>query len=411
MKKIIYISAMMLIIMTSVKEVYAIPKIDGTNIAKNVVTSVTNFADNAKKKYDEIANSEFIKTIGDGVEAAKSAYKFYEEKKEQVEAFREDPLQASLNLIEEQAQKEQEKKNAATGDEQKTDTASEEKGEFFTKLNDKVNTVKEATDLQQQEEKLLKNINDAKDAKRTEYENKVKVLEENNAQLEKEIEENPSRKEELTKQIEKNNAKIKAYEAGLEASEKEITAEDVAKLTDVQGALKNMQAKAEEWAKAQTEKVKAELLQKLQSTNTEDDLKQNTENNFLANNEAEDSKNIIEKRSYRKQEAGTNAIETAAQVAIVKRELDDDKTFTQNIANRTDAVDGSLPANITDTQATIAVVQELSKLIQLKIMDLKLKSAAEMAQFEKTSSTPDSDITKFSLDKYICETQSSGEKQ
>ena len=174
---------------------------------------------------------------------------------------------------------------------------------------------------------------------------------------------------------------------------------------------KNMQAKAEEWAKAQTEKVKAELLQKLQSTNTEDDLKQNTENNFLANNEAEDSKNIIEKRSYRKQEAGTNAIETAAQVAIVKRELDDDKTFTQNIANRTDAVDGSLPANITDTQATIAVVQELSKLIQLKIMDLKLKSAAEMAQFEKTSSTPDSDITKFSLDKYICETQSSGEKQ
>lgn len=170
-----------------------------------------------------------------------------------------------------------------------------------------------------------------------------------------------------------------------------------------------MQDKAEAWANEQTQKVKEELLSKLNSMNPEEDLKQNTENNFLANNEVEDAGNIIAKRSYRKQEAGTTAIETVAQVATIKRELDDDKTFTQNIASRTGATDGSLPANITDTQATIAVVQELAKTIELKIMDLKLKTASEMAQFEKTSSEPDSDITKFSLDKYICDGQNSGE--
>ena len=409
MKKIIYISALLFAVMLLPSEGNAIPKTDGGNAAKNVVTSVTNFVDNAKKKYDEISNSTLIKTIGNGINEAKGMYKKYEEYKAKVEAFREDPLQASLNLIEEQAQKEQEKKGTKGENGDNSSETSEETDGFFTKLNEKVNTVKEATDLQQQEENLLKNINDAKDAKRTEVESKVKVLEENNAQLEQEIEDNPSRKEELTKQIEKNNAKIKAYQAGLEASEQEITAEDVAKLTDVQGALKNMQDKAEAWANEQTQKVKEELLSKLNSMNPEEDLKQNTENNFLANNEVEDAGNIIAKRSYRKQEAGTTAIETVAQVATIKRELDDDKTFTQNIASRTGATDGSLPANITDTQATIAVVQELAKTIELKIMDLKLKTASEMAQFEKTSSEPDSDITKFSLDKYICDGQNSGE--
>ena len=409
MKKIIYISALLFAVMLLPSEGNAIPKTDGGNAAKNVITSVTNFADNAKKKYDEISNSTLIKTIGNGIDEAKGMYKKYEEYKAKAEAFREDPLQASLNLIEEQAQKEQEKKGTKDENGDNSSETSEETDGFFTKLNEKVNTVKEATDLQQQEENLLKNINDAKDAKRTEVESKVKVLEENNAQLEQEIEDNPSRKEELTKQIEKNNAKIKAYQAGLEASEQEITAEDVAKLTDVQGALKNMQDKAEAWANEQTQKVKEELLSKLNSMNPEEDLKQNTENNFLANNEVEDAGNIIAKRSYRKQEAGTTAIETVAQVATIKRELDDDKTFTQNIASRTGATDGSLPANITDTQATIAVVQELAKTIELKIMDLKLKTASEMAQFEKTSSEPDSDITKFSLDKYICDGQNSGE--
>ena len=409
MKKIIYISALLFAVMLLPSEGNAIPKTDGGNAAKNVVTSVTNFVDNAKKKYDEISNSTLIKTIGNGINEAKGMYKKYEEYKAKAEAFREDPLQASLNLIEEQAQKEQEKKGTKGENGDNSSETSEETDGFFTKLNEKVNTVKEATDLQQQEENLLKNINEAKDAKRTEVESKVKVLEENNAQLEQEIEDNPSRKEELTKQIEKNNAKIKAYQAGLEASEQEITAEDIAKLTDVQGALKNMQDKAEAWANEQTQKVKEELLSKLNSMNPEEDLKQNTENNFLANNEVEDAGNIIAKRSYRKQEAGTTAIETVAQVATIKRELDDDKTFTQNIASRTGATDGSLPANITDTQATIAVVQELAKTIELKIMDLKLKTASEMAQFEKTSSEPDSDITKFSLDKYICDGQNSGE--
>ena len=409
MKKIIYISALLFAVMLLPSEGNAIPKTDGGNAAKNVVTSVTNFADNAKKKYDEISNSTLIKTIGNVINEAKGMYKKYEEYKAKAEAFREDPLQASLNLIEEQAQKEQEKKGTKDENGDNSSETSEETDGFFTKLNEKVNTVKEATDLQQQEENLLKNINEAKDAKRTEVESKVKVLEENNAQLEQEIEDNPSRKEELTKQIEKNNAKIKAYQAGLEASEQEITAEDIAKLTDVQGALKNMQDKAEAWANEQTQKVKEELLSKLNSMNPEEDLKQNTENNFLANNEVEDAGNIIAKRSYRKQEAGTTAIETVAQVATIKRELDDDKTFTQNIASRTGATDGSLPANITDTQATIAVVQELAKTIELKIMDLKLKTASEMAQFEKTSSEPDSDITKFSLDKYICDGQNSGE--
>ena len=365
MKKIIYISALLFAVMLLPSEGNAIPKIDGGNAAKNAVTSVTNFADNAKKKYDEISNSTLIKTIGNGIDEAKGMYKKYEEYKAKAEAFREDPLQASLNLIEEQAQKEQEKKGTKGENGDNSSETSEETDGFFTKLNEKVNTVKEATDLQQQEENLLKNINDAKDAKRTEVESKVKVLEENNAQLEQEIEDNPSRKEELTKQIEKNNAKIKAYQAGLEASEQEITAEDVAKLTDVQGALKNMQDKAEAWANEQTQKVKEELLSKLNSMNPEEDLKQNTENNFLANNEVEDAGNIIAKRNYRKQEAGTTAIETVAQVATIKRELDDDKTFTQNIASRTGATDGSLPANITDTQATIAVVQELAKTIRL----------------------------------------------
>ena len=158
MKKIIYISALLFAVMLLPSEGNAIPKTDGGNAAKNVVTSVTNFADNAKKKYDEISNSTLIKTIGNGIDEAKGMYKKYEEYKAKVEAFREDPLQASLNLIEEQAQKEQEKKGTKGENGDNSSETSEETDGFFTKLNEKVNTVKEATDLQQQEENLLKNI-------------------------------------------------------------------------------------------------------------------------------------------------------------------------------------------------------------------------------------------------------------
>ena len=396
MKKEIILTSWLMMWMISANISEAKLKIDVGNSPKTVVTAVSNFFDNAKKTMDNVGNSAVIKTIGSYVEDAKQMQTIINDAKTTAEQIKEDPLGASIDLaeekLEEQAQKEQE---------------AEEDG-FATNLTEKIEKVQKMTDLEQQQQELLDQINTKREASNKEYQGKIEALQKNNQEIQNEIKEHPEKKEELTKQLEKNNTKIKEYQTLMLATEKEVTSEDVAKLTDVNAALTSMKAAADKQAQEWTQKVTDKLLSDVKSFNPEEELKQNTEKNFVADGSPVDQESITSRRANRTNTAANTAVDTFIQAAVIKRDLNDAKILTQKLANRTDTTDGSIGANATDTQTTIMIIKELAKLIKLKTMDLKLKTSAEMAKFEKIDSAVDSDIATFTLDKYICSETTDG---
>lgn len=396
MKKVIILTSWLMMWMISANISEAKLKIDVGNSPKTVVTAVSNFFDNAKKTMDNVGNSAVIKTIGSYVEDAKQMQTIINDAKTTAEQIKEDPLGASIDLaeekLEEQAQKEQE---------------AEEDG-FATNLTEKIEKVQKMTDLEQQQQELLDQINTKREASNKEYQGKIEALQKNNQEIQNEIKEHPEKKEELTKQLEKNNTKIKEYQTLMLATEKEVTSEDVAKLTDVNAALTSMKAAADKQAQEWTQKVTDKLLSDVKSFNPEEELKQNTEKNFVADGSPVDQESITSRRANRTNAAANTAVDTFVQAAVIKRDLNDAKILTQKLANRTDTTDGSIGANATDTQTTIMIIKELAKLIKLKTMDLKLKTSAEMAKFEKIDSAVDSDIATFTLDKYICSETTDG---
>lgn len=396
MKKVIILTSWLMMWMISANISEAKLKIDVGNSPKTVVTAVSNFSDDAKKTMDNVGNSAVIKTIGSYVEDAKQMQTIINDAKTTAEQIKEDPLGASIDLaeekLEEQAQKEQE---------------AEEDG-FATNLTEKIEKVQKMTDLEQQQQELLDQINTKREASNKEYQGKIEALQKNNQEIQNEIKEHPEKKEELTKQLEKNNTKIKEYQTLMLATEKEVTSEDVAKLTDVNAALTSMKAAADKQAQEWTQKVTDKLLSDVKSFNPEEELKQNTEKNFVADGSPVDQESITSRRANRTNTAANTAVDTFVQAAVIKRDLNDAKILTQKLANRTDTTDGSIGANATDTQTTIMIIKELAKLIKLKTMDLKLKTSAEMAKFEKIDSAVDSDIATFTLDKYICSETTDG---
>ncbi len=367
-------------------------KIDAGKLAKEVVTSITNFMENFKKMMDESAAIQRAAKMGKGVmETAKQLESIKEEAEDAVNEIKEDPLNGTLNVLDEHL-----------GDNEKFQ-------QLQNTISDKMNDAQELLDLEEKKEKLEAKIAEQVAAKKAELEGKITVLEENNKNLKDEIEKNPSQKDEYEKQIEQNNLKIAEYQAMMSTIEGEISAEMLQELTDLNAQLDKLKASAEQYAQEQKDKVMNELKGKLSSMNSEDELKANTSKNFLAAGEVETNENILNKRFYRIQTAGNTAIEVGAKSAIIKNGLPDMGEYTKKLAARTETSDGSISTNTTDTQVSIEQIKMIAKLIELTIYDLKQSTASEMASHNGVSSAPDSNITTFSLDKYICKPQSTKE--
>ena len=401
MRKSAFLLASAISLILGIDSAYAIPKIDFGGTAKEIVTSVSNFLDNAKKQLDNSAAIQRVIKMGKGaIETAKQLEEMKKKVEEQVAAFEEDPLNAGLNLAQDQLDK-------ASG------LNKGEEANWADKISSKMQDAQSMLDLEAQKEKLENEINEKMQGQKTELEGKIKVLEENNKNLAAEIEKNPDKKEEYEKQIAANNLKIEGYNKAVSALGQEFSLENAAgtaaELADVNSQLNKLQSAATNYAKEQAAKVQQELEEQLKSMTPEQDLKEITSKNFLAAGEPENTANIMSKKQYRKKEAGDTAIEVAARTAKLQDELPDLVDYTQKVAARTDTADGTISANTTDSQVSAEQVKALAKFIEVTIYDLKLKTSQEIAAYQGASSEPDSNITSFTLDKYICEPSNTSE--
>ena len=397
MRKLTFLLTSIICISLCFKTAQAIPKIDAGGSAKEITTSISNFFQNAKKKIESSTAFQRAMKLGKGaIETAKQLDEIRKDAEEQIAAFEEDPLSAGLNLAQEGLDKASGEKNGGEAN-------------WADKISNKMNDAQKLLDVEAQKKKLEEEINKAVDGQKATLEGKIKTLEENNKNLQAEIEKDPSKKEEYEKQIANNNLKIKGYQTALSAADGGISSEKLQELTDLNSTLSSLQASAEQYAQEQKEKVLSAINEKLKSMTTEDDLKATTKNNFLAAGEPENSGNIFGKKTYRKQQAGNDAITTSATAAKIKKELPEMVNYTEKVVTRTKTADGTISSNTTDTQVTVEQVKALAKFIELTIYDLKLKTSSSIASYQEVSSTPDSNITTFSLDKYICTSDNKGE--
>ncbi len=401
MRKSAFLLASTISLVVGIDSAYAFPKIDFGGTSKEIVTSVTNFLDNAKKQLDNSAALQRAIRMGKGaIETAKQLEEIKKTVEEQATAIKEDPLNAGLDLAQDQLDK----------------FSGENKGEeanWADKISNKMQDAQSMLDLEAQKEQLENEITEQMQGQKTELEGKIKVLEENNKNLAAEIENNPDKKEEYEKQIAANNLKIEGYNKAASSLEQEFSLENAsataAELADVNSQLSKLQAAATNYANEQAAKVQQELEEQLKSMTPEQDLKEITSKNFLAAGEPENAANIMSKKQYRKKEAGDTAIEVAARTAKLQDELPDLVDYTKKVAARTDTADGTISANTTDSQVSAEQVKALAKFIEVTIYDLKLKTSQEIAAYQGASSEPDSNITSFTLDKYICEPSNTSE--
>ena len=282
-------------------------KIDAGGTAAEITKTVSNSVEKVKKKFEENATLQTIIAYGKGAaETAKQLQALKEDAEEKINAVKEDPLGAGLDL-------------AAEGVDKLETVQGGKYAELAEKIDKKMTQAQELTDLEKQKENLENAINEKIESKKTEVSGKIEVLQKNNANLEKMIEEDPDNAEEYKKQIESNNQKINTYQTALTTAEEGINAESLQELTDINGKLSDLKGKAQAALNKQKDAVKQALKDKLADFDSEGKLKSATGNNFLADGEAETHQALAEKKAYRRVVAAQDTIDSIALEATTKQ--------------------------------------------------------------------------------------------
>ncbi len=395
MKKIIWIMGIIgVVFCPPVAEAFL--KFDAGASASKAVTTVNNFLESAKKKMDESVAIQTVITYGKGgVEAAKQIKEVKDKAEEKVNDFKEDPLSAGLDLADEGLQ----------------EFGGEKYNEISEKIEEKSSKVQEVTDLKRQKEKLEKELSEKLAAEQTAIEGKISVLEKNNQNLQKQIEENPSQADEYRKQIEENNASLAKYKAQLSLASQEINAESLKQIGDLDSQMKKLNGELQAYAEKQKAKVTEELENKLMSFDSEGSLEETTSKNFISEDDVESAQAIIRQKAYRNYVSGHDTLNAFSRAVLTQTELNDDNIETGKIADRAGAVDGSVAAINMETQVKVQNVKAVAKLVEMMILDLKTRTSSEMAETEIYSITKDDDIASFNFDKYISKADAEKEKE
>lgn len=364
-------------------------KFDAGASASKAVTTANNFLESAKKKMDESVALQTVITYGKGsIETAKQIQAIKSEAESKIEDFKEDPLQAGLDLA----------------DEGLSDLSSNPQfNELTSKIEEKASKSQTVLDLKREKEKLEQELEDKLSVEKTTLEGKIAVYEKNNATLAQQKEDDPANADSYQQQIEANQAEINKLQSQYDANTQTLKAESLPKITSLSTQMDSLNKELQDYAAKQKAKFEDELAEKLMTHDSQGSLEETTEKNFLTEGNVENSEAIIKQKAYRNYVAGQDTLNAFAVAVTTQAELNDDNIFTEKIADRTGAVDGSVAAINMDTQVKVQNIKALGKVIEMMIQDLKMETSTEMAQSEINSITKDDNIANFSFDKYVSE--------
>lgn len=367
-------------------------KFDISHTANKVMETVSGWAEQAQKLIEESTTIQTMIAYGKGVQ---EMAKWVKEQKQMIT----DTINQTKNAV-------NDVKNTATstvGDltNEITNTAGDIGGAASGALGgaaEKAQLAEQLLSLKSEKTNLENEYNSAAEARKTEYEGKVKSYQENNASYQAMIEQDPSQKEALEEKIAANNKAISQLQADYEAQEDKEKAIYESQVADIDAKISEVQSAAEEASLSLASNAAQSLFGNKQSAA---ELNKTIANNFVPEKDQLTSENIKEVTDYRNKTKAQDVLRAYAVSLQYRANRGSDSEKADETASSVPMMEGSSSAIALDTQLKVENMKALLVYTRILIEELKMRTASDLASLNVYKvNNPDKDVTEFNLDDY-----------
>lgn len=395
------------IIFSFVHSSYAVIKFDGAATTAKATETVSSWLETAKKQMDESVTLQTMIAYGKGaMETAKA-----------LQEMKENPLGVVQDMLDETGVVDSVTGAVSSVKDTAANAVGETVGGAIGDINKGIGSV--TNSVQAQEAQKLLTLKDEKasiEAAQTEalgkaeedYNNKVKLANDNIAKLNAMIASDPSKKDEYQSQITSYENQKADYKTAYDQSVTSIKSSNQSKLSAIEEQMYELRSKASEAAgKAAADKLK--------SLKGDDDgaaeLQETIAKNFLKEDAAESSENIVPLVAYRNFIAMQDSVQAFNTALVIKKTRYADNDSADETADKVVQMDGATSSLGMDTKLKIENMKSILKYNDLLLQDMKMKTATELAKMKKYKLTDYSkNVTEFNLDDYVFNKKSTKEK-
>ena len=375
-------------------------KFDFTNTANKVQGTVTEWAGQAQKLIEESTTFQTMQALGKGAIEAKKQ------------------MDAQINMVKDTV-------NQATGtvsdiQNTATSTVGSVSGEISGTVGDvagsasgavgdvaggvagNTQSAQQLLSLKNEKASLESEYNTAAEARKTEYEGKIKSYQDNNAIYQQQIAQDPSQKDVLESKIAANNEAIKKLQADYEANEEKERTSYQTQVANIDQQIATFQEAATQESLSLTKDgfnaAKSMFGNKNQSAEA---LNKTIANNFVPEKAQLTSENMKKVENYRQKTKTEDILYAYALALKIRAERGTNIEKADETASSVPMMDGSSAAIVMDTQLKVQNMKILLDYTKLLIQEMKIKSASDLANMKAGKlNNPNKAVTQFNLDDY-----------
>lgn len=364
-------------------------KFDVSATAGKITETVSGWLETAKKQMDQSVTIQTMIAYGKGaVETAKA-----------LKEMKDDTIGAVKGAVNETVAAANSVKDTAAGavGDVVGDTVGDiNKGVGSVTNNAKVQEAQKLLTLKEEKTSIEAAQEEALAAAQESYNAKIKLADDNIAKLRAE----QAKGGDFQAQIASYEQQKADYKKNLDNELLSIKKSYQSQLTDVEQQMSDLRTKtAEEAGKAAADKLKS-----LKGDNDDGtaELKDTIAKNFLKEDAAESSDNIVPLKAYRNFIAMQDSVQAFNTALVIKKTRYSDSEKADETADKVAMMDGASSAIGMDTKLKIENIKSLLKYNDLLLQDMKMKTATELAKVSKYKLDDYSkDVSEFNLDDYV----------
>lgn len=363
-------------------------KFDISATAGKITETVSGWLETAKKQMDQSVTLQTMITYGKG--AMETAKALKEMKDDTIGA-----VQGAVNETVAAANSVKDTAAGAVGDVVGDTVGDINKGVGSVTNNAKVQEAQKLLALKEEKTSIEAAQEEASAAAQEAYNAKIKLADENIAKLRAE----QAKGGDYQAQIASYEQQKSDYKKSLDDELLSIKQRYQSQLIGIEEQMSDLRTKAaEEAGKAAADKLKS-------LKGKEDDgaaeLNETIAKNFLKEDAAESSENIVALKAYRNFIAMQDSVQAFNSALVIKKTRYSDNESADTTADKVTMMDGATSAIGMDTKLKIENIKSLLKYNDLLLQDMKMKTATELAKISKYKLDDYSkNVTEFNLDDY-----------
>lgn len=401
-----YIMAISILSLTAFKPAYSQLKFDVTATSGKSMETVSEWGGKAKKVMDENATLQTMITYG---KAAKESMANLQALKETAEQSVGD-VTSSVNQV----------KNDATGVvgdvggevSGVVGSASGAVGGAVGGAAAKTQSAQDLLKIQNERKELEAKINEEIATQQAEVSGKVKALQDNNANLQKMMTENPAQKTEYDAMMVANDKQIADYNSSLKQISDSVNSQYISQLAELDTKISTAKAKASEDALSDLSAGADKLKGMLGDAATAEELNKTIAQNFVGADQPVNEENRKRIDANRRAAQVVDTIGALNEALIIKKGLDTNNEKTDKTKEKADTSEGASSSVSMDIQLKIENMKALVKYTKLLVADMKMRTANDMSGLSRYKlRNPEKDITQFNLDDYKYKSSDCGKEK